>query len=507
MSLAPQSETPETRPPPAVFGYAAALLAVAAATLVAVVADRQVQVPNLSLVFVLPVVFAAVLFGWGPSLTAAVAGALAYNYFLIEPRYTFRVADPANVWALVLLVIVGGVVSAVAGLSRRRAVQALEAAGQAQALNALAHALVGESGRAGLAERSAAALAALFHAPAVVLLDDGETLIPHGLAGGATVNEADLEAARWCLSARLATRGGAYPMAEAAFDFWPIVTPQRQQAVIGVRLSGAAAGRPAAPERLVEIVGGYLAVALDREAYAAQVVESRVQVAGERVKTELLAAVSHDLKTPLSTVLFTLQSLRRFDADHDSATRLALLAAAETEAGRLSRMVENLLDMNRIEAGAVAVRPAPADPVDLVAVALDRAAPALADRKVVNEAAGGGPLLVDAALFESALANVLENAGKYAPEGSTVRIRAGRDEAMGWVEVLDEGPGFAGPPEPLFEKFARGRQGDGRPPGTGLGLSIARGFLEAQGGRLEAADRQDRSGACVRLLAPLAQPA
>jgi two-component system sensor histidine kinase KdpD len=141
---------------------------------------------------------------------------------------------------------------------------------------------------------------------------------------------------------------------------------------------------------------------------------------------------------------------------------------------------------------------------DLVAAALDRAGPALAGRLVRNEATGGDALMVDAALFESALVNLLENAGKYAPEGSTVCVRCGRQDDMGWVEVLDEGPGFPGPPEPLFEKFARGRAGDGRPPGAGLGLSIARGFLEAQGGRVEAGDRLDRTGAWVRLLAPLA---
>jgi two-component system sensor histidine kinase KdpD len=112
--------------------------------------------------------------------------------------------------------------------------------------------------------------------------------------------------------------------------------------------------------------------------------------------------------------------------------------------------------------------------------------------------------MVDAGLFESALANRLENAGKYSPKGSTVRIRAGREDGMGWVEVLDEGPGFAGSSEALFEKFVRGREGDGRPPGVGLGLSIARGFLEAQGGRVEATDRLDGAGARVRLLAPLA---
>ena len=302
------------------------------------------------------------------------------------------------------------------------------------------------------------------------------------------------------------TRGGAYPVDGASYDFWPVVTPQRQQAVIGVAISLDEAGRPAEPERLVEIVSGYLAVALDREAYAAQVLESRVEVASERLKAELLAAVSHDLKTPLSTVLFTLQSLRKFGRTHDARTRDELLTLAETETARLSAMVANLLDMNRLDAGAVVVKTASVEPADLAAEALRSASVALAGREVVNEVgAEAAALEVDASLFETALANVLENAGKYTPAGSTIHIRSGEADGEGWIEVLDEGPGFPGAIEPMFEKFSRGVSGDGRPPGTGLGLSIARGFLEAQGGRVEAENRIEGKGARVRLSAPLAR--
>jgi two-component system sensor histidine kinase KdpD len=507
MSPSEEVAARRSRQPPAAVGYAAAVAAVAVATLAAVIMDAQVKVPNLSLVFVLPVVLAAVSFGWGPALAAAVGGALAYNYFLIEPRYTLRVADPANVWALALLLTTAAVVSAVASEGRRRALEAWAAADQAAAVRALARGLVGETTRAGVTRRCAEALAQLFQAPAVVLVMAGDTLEPVALAGGAKLAEADLEAAGWSLAAGLATRGGAYPAGDAAFDFWPLKTAQRQQAVIGVRISGGEQGRPAQPERLVETVAGYLSVALDREAYARQVLETRVQAASERLKADLLAAVSHDLKTPLSTILFTLQSLQRFAGGHDEATRAQLLAAAEAETARLSRMVENLLDMNRLAAGALPVQAAPTEPGALIAAALARAAPALAGHKVVRKGSVRAPLLVDPALFESALANLLENAGKYAPTGSTVRVQAGREGDMGWVEVLDEGPGFAGSPEPMFERFVRGQAGDGRPPGTGLGLSIARGFLEAQGGRVEAGNRQDGPGARVRLLAPLARPA
>ncbi|MDB5465420.1 MAG: hypothetical protein JWQ46_182 [Phenylobacterium sp.] len=506
MSLTDELQRPQRRTSVApAAGYALSLLLVSATTLAAVIVDQLADIPNLSLIFVLPVVICAVSVGWGPSLLAALAGVTAFNFFLIAPRYTFHVADPANVLALALLLVTAAIVSAVAAQSRRRALQAWEAADQAAALQALARTLVGSADRAAIARASAEALARLFSAPAAVFLEADEDLRPPALAGGAALSAADEEAARWALASRLPTRGGAYPVEAAAYDFWPVAARHGSHAVIGVRLSGRDDGRPASPERLVEVVGGYLSVALERETLAAQAMETRVEMAGERLKADLLAAVSHDLKTPLSTVLFTLQSLQKFDGAHDAKTRAELLALAEAETARLSAMVGNLLDMNRLQAGGVAVRTAPVTPAELVVEALGRAAQALAGRRVVNEVkTAAAPLMVDASLFESALGNVLENAGKYAPAGSTIRVRAGADDDAGWIEVLDEGPGLPEPVERLFEKFTRGVSGDGRPPGTGLGLAIARGFLEAQGGRVEAGNRADGPGARVRLSAPLA---
>jgi two-component system sensor histidine kinase KdpD len=493
----------------AAIAYALTFAAVAAATLGAILVDASLGAPNASMVLVLPVVLAAAFYGWGPALAAAVAGVVAYNFFLIEPRYSLRVADPSNLWALLLLLATAAVVSVVAAESRRRAIAAQEAADRAIALQSLARTLVGAGSRPEIAQCCAEALGRLFGAPAAILLErEGGGLDTIGLSSGARLSPADEEAARWTLATRQAARGGAYPADDADFDFWPVVTRTRQAAVIGVRLANLDPGRPEAPERFVQIVEGYLSVALDREAYARSAREREVQAAGERLKSDLLAAVSHDLRTPLSTILVTLQSLRKFDRSHDAATRAELLAGAEAEASRLGRMVENLLDMSRIEAGAVAVRASAVDAVDLVAAALERAAPALSGHEVLNEAgAGGARMAVDAGLMEAALANLLENAGKYSNAGSPVRIRAGKDDGMGWIEVLDEGPGFDRPPEALFGKFQRGREGDGRPPGLGLGLAIAESFLNAQGGWIEASNRKDGSGARVRLVAPLAATA
>jgi two-component system sensor histidine kinase KdpD len=436
-----------------------------------------------------------------------VAGVAAFNFFLIEPRYTFRVHDPANIWALGLLLVTAAIVSAVAARARARAIEARRHAAQAQALQAFARTLMAETDSAGVAAASAEALARLFSAPAVVFLEADGALAPVYAAGGAAVGEAETEAAKWALASRLPTRAGAYPIDRSTFDLWPVSGAGRWLAVIGVRFAGGPGERPADPDRLVEIVGAYLSVALAREEFAAQALESRLAVAGQRLKADLLAAVSHDLKTPLSTILFTLQSLQRFGEAHDAKARADLLRLAETETARLGGMVGALLDMSRLEADAVVVRPGLLAPAELVARARVRAAPALSGRDVRDEVDFDAPdLFADPALAETALANILENAGKYAPDGSKIRIGFQVDGDDGVIEVIDEGGGFPDAVEPMFEKFARGVQGDGRPPGTGLGLSIARGFAEAQGGRVSARNRDDGAGAQVRLILPLARP-
>ena len=493
----------DSRSPPGgawMVAYGLALAAAAAAILAAVLFDQWVSIPNLSLIFVLPVVFAAVQFGWGPALAAAVAGVAGFNFFLIEPRYTFRVSDGSNVWALILLLVVATIVSAVAAEARRRTVEAQDHADQAAALQGLARQLVAATDRAAIVTAAAQALGQLFAAPAVVLLEDGETLALAAATAGATLSGPDLEAARWSLASRLATRSDVYPVEQARFDFWPLATSLGLQGLIGLDLGGREKGRPAAPERLVEIVGGYLAVALERERFATQAAQARLAMESERVKADLLAAVSHDLRTPLSTILFTLQSLQRFGDAHDAETRAQLLAVAEAETARLSGLVGKLLDMSRIDADAVAVRLEPAPLADLITAAAAHAQGAMAGHRLDNQI-GASPLrvMIDFALAETALANVLENAAKYAPPGSVITVTAAAEAGEVVIEVRDQGPGFGAAPEVLFAKFARGIEGDGRPPGTGLGLAIARGFLEAQGGAIEAADRDEGGGGIVRI--------
>lgn len=233
---------------------------------------------------------------------------------------------------------------------------------------------------------------------------------------------------------------------------------------------------------LFAVVGVLVSLVAERArmADAAQLEASR-----ERFKADLLAGVSHDLRTPLATIVFTLQSLQKFAADHDAEARAELLDLAESEARRLSDLVETLLSASRIEAGQTPVRLEPVSVSEFVAAAL-----ADAGVEAAPDIDAALPLVsADPALAIRALANVLANAAKYAG-GSPISVSARLADHHVHVDVADRGPGLGDNPERLFEKFVRGVDADGRAPGLGLGLALARTFMESQGGALRAVNRE-----------------
>lgn len=234
---------------------------------------------------------------------------------------------------------------------------------------------------------------------------------------------------------------------------------------------------------LLFVVVGVLVSVIAERARMAEA--ARLEAARERFKAELLAGVSHDLRTPLATIVFTLQSLQMFAADHGAEARAELLDLAEGEARRLSELVETLLSASRMEAGQTPVRLEPASVSEIVAAAL-----ADVGGDAVVRVPEDLPLVsTDPALATRALANVMSNAAKYG-NGSPMSVSARLDAHHVLVEIADRGPGLGLNPERLFEKFVRGVNVDGRAPGLGLGLALARTFMESQGGALTAANRE-----------------
>lgn len=249
---------------PAVVRYLASVAMTAAAATVAVGIDSRVTIPNLSLVFVVPVIIAAVSLGLGPSLCSAILGALAYNFFLTEPRYTLIVDDPANVWAIGLLFVVGLIVSGVAFTSQRRATEAALLRRQTTVLQGYSRDVAAADNAKAIVSITSQALAALFQAPVVVIVVLDGNVVSIERVGDVEPQEAEIEVARSALTTGLVVSAGVYPALASRFDFWPVATTAGGPgAAIGLLFDPDE--RPSAPSTLVEIVARFLALALDRQ--------------------------------------------------------------------------------------------------------------------------------------------------------------------------------------------------------------------------------------------------
>ena len=242
--------------------YLASIAMTALATAVAVGVDRQVSIPNLSLVFVIPVIIAGLGLGLGPSLCSAVLGSLAYNFFLTEPRYSLAVDDPANIWAIGLLFAVGVITSGVAFTSGRRAKEAALLKKQMTVLEGYSRDIQAADNIDAILSATAQALAALFRTPAVAISVKDGAAASIMRVGDLKPEEADIEAALSSLQTRSPARGGVYPDLASRFDFWPVQSAQGQTAVIGLAFNPDE--RPAAPEALVRTTANILALVLDR---------------------------------------------------------------------------------------------------------------------------------------------------------------------------------------------------------------------------------------------------
>ncbi len=246
-----------------VVRYFASFAMIAVTTVVAVSIDSKVTIPNLSLIFVVPVIIAGVSLGLGPSFCSAILGALAFNFFLTEPRYSLVVDDPANIWAIGLLFVVGFIVSGVAFTSRQRATEAALLRRQATVLQGYSRDVVAADSTKAIVSITSQALAALFQVPAVVMLVAEGKVVSVERVDDAELQEPELEAARSSLATGTVVRGGVYPDLASRFDFWPVKTAEGQNAVIGLAFNPDE--RPSTPDAQVNIVGSVLALALERQ--------------------------------------------------------------------------------------------------------------------------------------------------------------------------------------------------------------------------------------------------
>jgi two-component system sensor histidine kinase KdpD len=488
------NEAPEKGPPlpPRPVGpwraealrYGEGMVAVGAVVGVALAVRELASGANIAMLFLAAVLVSAVRSGTGPAIATSAAGFLAYNFFFTEPFHTFEVANWADIVTLIVFVAVAVTTGTLAArirnqaLAERARITALQALydfsrrlGSKVSIDELCHAIVLQLHR-------------LTGRPAVLLLPDGDDLrVRYAWPPEDDFPARDLAAARWSLQHSEPAGAGTGTMPTAAWHFRPLRTAARTLGVLGIAGERAPQGDEG---QTVDAVLDQGAVALERINFASDAARVEALTQTEKLRAALLSSVSHDLRTPLTTILGAATSLRRDNERIAPDDRRALLDAIEDEARRLDRFVNNLLEMTRLEGGALSPKREWIDLQDAVEAAL----------LTVRRRQDGTtwlrdfpldlpPVSCDPVLLETVLVNVLDNAAKYG--GAGVTLAANVRGAVVDLTVTDHGPGI--PPALLphvFDRFTRAADGKAAP-GAGLGLSICKGLIEAMGGTIVAA--------------------
>jgi two-component system sensor histidine kinase KdpD len=487
------------RTPPVHYGVAAGLVGVTLAA--AVLLRALLNLPDPEMLFLLAVMLTAVRFGRGPSLVAAALAVGCFDFFFVPPLYTFDVADRRYILTFATLFGVGFLLSELAGRLKRQEREAVSREERTSVLYTLSRDLASADDPAQIARVAAQHAAHVFSARAAILHLDAEAeLRVIGVSPADTTLDAkDLGVAKWALEhAELAGLGTDTLPGSAS-----VCAPLRIASAFGVLalLPIHKTALNAEQRAFLDVFCRQVAVALERVRLAAAARSSALRAKTEEMRSSLLSAVSHDLRTPLASITGAATSLRD-DSNLSPATREELVDSICDEAARLERLVANLLDMTRLESGAVSLKRdwVPLD--EVVGSALTRLEERLGNRKVSVQLPSDLPLLlVDPVLLEQLFVNLLENAAKYTPPGTPIEIHAKRVEQNVVIEVIDHGPGLPrGGEEKAFDKFYRGEHAGVS--GAGLGLPICRGIAEAHAGSIRAEPRTG-AGAVFCIVLPI----
>lgn len=463
-------------------------------------------IENVDLVLLTAVVTVAVRYGLWPSLLATVAASLCYNFFFMPPLYTFTIADPTNIAAFVLFMAVAMIVSNVAARVRTQADTAIGRIRTTEQLYAFSRKLAGTGTLDDVLWATAYQTALMLKVRVVLLLpEEGLLIVKSGYPPEDELDQADLAAANWAWSNDRSAGRGSDTLPGAKRLFLPMRTGRGPIGVIGIDNDRTGPLLTPDQRRLLDALVDQGALAIERVLLVEDMDRVKRTVESERLRSALLTSISHDLKTPLASVLGAASTMRDLAGALSDTEKRDLLATVIDESERLNRFIANLLDMTKLESGAIVPNTALHDLGEIVGSALRRASKILAGHKVELVLAADLPMLqLDAVLFEQVLFNLLDNAAKYSPPETTISIRSQRERDQVVLQVADEGDGI--PPdeiESVFDKFYRVQKGDRVRPGTGLGLAISRGFVEAMGGTILAANRSDRSGAVLTVRLPV----
>ncbi|MEY2936999.1 MAG: hypothetical protein RL033_7748, partial [Pseudomonadota bacterium] len=481
--------------------YLSAALLVGVTLEVASLLRSAMGLPDLEMLFLLTVMVTAVWFGRGPSVLAAALGVASYDFFFVPPIHTFSVDNRRYFLTFAMMFGVGFVMSELAGRLRRQERDATSREERTTVLYALTRELAATDEPSWIASIAARYAADLFGAHAIVLAASPEGELR---AIGASPEPASLEVketgvAKWSYEHGELAGLGTDTLPGSRALCAPLSAGHARLGVLALIPSESVALRTD-QRAFLEVFCRQVAVALERARLSDEAKQAALRAKTEEMRSSLLSTVSHDLRTPLASITGAATSLRD-DANLPAETKGELVESIVDQAERLERLVANLLDMTRLESGAVALRKdwVPLD--EMIGSALTRLETRLDARKITVDIASDVPLvLVDPVLFEQVFVNLLENADKYTPERTTVEVRAWREGERVAIDLSDHGPGLpAGAEGKVFDKFFRGPHAGVS--GAGLGLPICKGIVEAHGGSILAENRPG-GGATFHLMIP-----
>jgi two-component system sensor histidine kinase KdpD len=483
---------------------ALATVACALAVVAGAAAERWLHLSDLSLVFMTAVIAVSVRTRRGVAVYSALLAALAYNYFFLEPRFTLYLASSTGLATVGLFLVAALVCGRLANRLRGQLLLVQTARRHSDALRELGQHLLSATTEADAVAATAIALRDTVDAEAVVLLRDSSAWREAGRDAASTRFDPAL-----VLAADASLRSGAEERAgDGPWHCLPLGPSVRRLGVLGVRFDDPLLPPTAEAMALVAAMARDLAQALTRLSLDQQLAGTRLQAETERLRAELLASVSHDLRSPLSTIIGSAESLVAYRQQLSADDQVALAQDIAQEGQRLDRYIQNLLDMTRLGHDGLQLHREWIGLDELLGAAVGRLRRQLPAPPVEAALPPDLPLLrVHGPLFEQALFNVLDNAAKFSPPGVPISVGARMADESILIEIVDRGPGIPeGDRERVFERFHRVAQGDRAPPGTGLGLAICRGVLVAHGGSAEALAGEGGIGTVVRLRLPRETP-
>ncbi|CAN7570739.1 DUF4118 domain-containing protein [Pseudoduganella sp. LjRoot289] len=469
-----------------------------------------IDLANIAMLFLLVVMLVAVRFGRAPSVLATCVSVLCFDFFFVPPRFSFAVSDFQYVITFFVMLAVGLITGHLMAGLRFQARVASRREARSRALYEFARELSGALQTEQIFDSTRSAVQAAFRARATLLLpDDAGRLLPPSQPGAsigsAPLSVLDTGIAQWAYDRGESAGLGTDTLPSSRIFYLPLVAPMRTRGVLAIEPEHRRWILIPEQRQQLDTFAALAAIALERVHYIEVAQGALVSMESERLRNSLLAALSHDLRTPLTSLVGLSESLagsRPALAPH----QLDLAQSLHAESLRMSTLVSNLLDMARIQSGEVKFNLQWQPLEEVVGSALRASAPQLRQHRVSTELPRNLPLLrYDTVLIERVLCNLLENAAKYTPPGSRVVVGATLHGAWINVMVYDDGPGLPhGREEAVFEKFTRGER-ESTKPGVGLGLAICRAIVEAHGGRIEAAG-SPLGGAAFVIALPLGTP-